>query len=174
MTQKREVIYVAGPMTTSGLLWHNLRNVILTADAIFQRGHFPLIPHLSAFHAMNSDFAASLPEATWLEWGLVLLERCDSLFRFPGRSNGTEGEVAHAEKLGKRIYGNINEIPIVQGGIPGLGPKSFGDDATQADRRRLQLQTLWSIQDDQMRRSLDLIYGQDSPYESAFGGSDDE
>ena len=177
MTGKREVIYVAGPMTTSGLLWHNIRNVILAADAIFHRGHFPLIPHLSAFHAMTSDFASSLPEATWLEWGLALLERCDSLFRFPGASRGTEGEVARAEELGLRVYHNINEIPIV-GGIPGISATLPSGDSAEAERTRFHrkaiLETVWGIQDEQMRRAHSLIYGDDAAYKGAFGGSVDD
>lgn len=109
-----QVIYVAGPLTTSGLIWHNVRNAMLAADVLLKKGHTPVIPHLSAIWAMSTEDAANFPESVWLNWGLRLLERCDSLYRIAGLSRGTEGEVAHAQSLGLTIYYNLDDIPEVK------------------------------------------------------------
>jgi hypothetical protein len=93
-------------------MWHNLRNAIKAADEIMRRGHIPVIPHLSAFWAMSTKFAAALPESVWLDWGLYLVERCDALLRISGRSNGSDGEVARAMELDKPVWRFIEDIPI--------------------------------------------------------------
>jgi len=87
---------------------------MLAADAIMKKGHTPLIPHLSAIWAMSTEEAAHFPEQVWLDWGLRLLERCDSLYRIAGLSRGTEGEVKHAQSLELTIYYNLDDIPVVK------------------------------------------------------------
>ena len=115
MSIERMMVYVAGPLTSSGLVWHNTREVMKAANKIIMRGHFPVIPHLSFVHAMSTEYSAGLPEEYWLQWGLVLLERCDSLFRVPGKSSGSDSEVAHAICCGLPVYFRMDDIPIAQG-----------------------------------------------------------
>jgi hypothetical protein len=116
--QEQEYIYVAGPLTTSGLMWHNVRNALKAADEILAKGHIPFVPHLSAIWAMSTKAAAERPESGWIEWGLRWVDRCNSTLRLEGASNGSDGEVKRTQDSEKKVYWSTDEILPVGAEVP--------------------------------------------------------
>lgn len=84
---------------------------MLAADQVTAKGHLAFIPHLAVFWQMSTDEASQTPEKDWLNLGLRMLERCDSIYRIPGESSGSDGEIEHAKKLGIPIYYSMEEVP---------------------------------------------------------------
>jgi hypothetical protein len=81
-------IYVAGPITGSGLQLHNIRKALNIGSAIMELGHTPFIPHLYSFW----DFINPMPGDYWLELDREWLYTCDACFRIPGVSPGSDQE----------------------------------------------------------------------------------
>lgn len=108
-----EFVYVAGPLTSSGTVWGNVRRALLIADALLFKGHVPFVPHLNATWAQSTAAGEARPETEWLQYDFAVLSRCDSLYRIPGKSRGADLEVGLARVLGLRIYRALEEVPDV-------------------------------------------------------------
>jgi len=113
---ERQRIYVGGPLTTSGLMWHNIRNALIAADIIMEKGHIPFVPHLSALWAMSTRKGAQRSEPEWMRWCFDWLDSCDSMLRLPGISSGTDLEQARAEGDNKQVFFDSKSIPTVKKG----------------------------------------------------------
>lgn len=85
----------------------NIRNAILVADQLLSMGHFPFVPHLTAFW----HFISPKPWETWLRLDAAFLPVCDAVLRLDGESRGGDTEVALAEKLGIPVYYSLEDIP---------------------------------------------------------------
>lgn len=92
-------MYLAGPYTHPEPV-ANVHSMIKIADAIYDAGFVPLIPHLT----LAWQLVSPKPYDTWLAYDLHLLARCDVLLRVHGHSRGADQECAFAESHG---------IPIV-------------------------------------------------------------
>ena len=104
-TEKRPPrIYIAGPYTRGGQATH-VRNALLTADCLFNRGAVPFVPHLSHFW----DMLTPHPYDAWTEYDLEWLRACDALFRLPGESAGADREEAEAVRLGLPVLRSLRE-----------------------------------------------------------------
>lgn len=106
-----KVIYIAGPFRGENA-WkveQNIRRAEMVAWEVANRGHAPLCPHTN-----TRFFDGTLTDEYWLECGLVLLERCDAMVLVEGweTSEGTAGEIKHAEKNSIPIYKSASEIPL--------------------------------------------------------------
>lgn len=104
------LIYVAGPYSAP-IVEERENNVERAMDAgqdIIERGHWPVIPHLSHWFDLYTQQA--LTYAQYIAWGLALLRRCDALL-FLGSSPGAERERSLALELGIPIFGRVGEIP---------------------------------------------------------------
>jgi len=101
-----KLVYIAGPYT-EGVWEYNLRNVIDTAEAVYNAGHVPFIPH-----TMTTLWALLHPKQkeSWLEIDLRILEECDTLIRLDGESEGAEVEVDFAQENGIDVYEGVNEF----------------------------------------------------------------
>jgi len=75
-----------------------------TADDLMALGFTPVIPHLAAFWAMSTEAGASRSESEWIQHGLRLLERCDTVLRLPGKSSGSDIETDYADAHGIPVY----------------------------------------------------------------------
>lgn len=88
------VVYLAGPYSTPDPCV-NTHAAIQLADRLLDIC-VPMVPHLTHFwHTVSPK-----PYERWLELDLVMLERCDVVYRFGGDSAGADGEVAHAISVG--------------------------------------------------------------------------
>lgn len=96
MTDK-PVVYLAGPYSQPDPV-ENMHKAIKLADSLLDVC-VPYIPHLSGTWHMVSP----KPYPVWLMIDLVIMRRCDVVFRFPGFSNGADGEVADALERGQPV-----------------------------------------------------------------------
>jgi len=102
----RQLIYISAPYTL-GDTAQNVRRAIEVADILLARGHIPFIPHLTHFW----HFISPKTHREWMEIDKAILERCDAVLRLDGESRGADEEVAHAEKMGLKIYWSLEEVP---------------------------------------------------------------
>ena len=108
-------IYVAGPYTAPSVE-HLRRNVNVALDvsiALYFKGHFPFIPHLT--HFVDERAAETGHHLTWedyIRWDTAWLEASDALL-YLGSSRGADLELETAKRLGKRIFYSLDEIPSV-------------------------------------------------------------
>lgn len=96
---ERPLVYIAGPYGSSPL--ENTKRAIEIGDELFNKYRvIPLVPHMNYWWEEGGTL---YEEKHWLAYDLVLLGRCDALYRFSGFSNGADGEV---------VFANENEIPV--------------------------------------------------------------
>ena len=91
-------IYVAGRYradTHEGIA-QNIRDARKVAIYVWERGDVALCPHLNTAHF---EMDCNVPEETYLEGDLLLLEMCSGLITVPGweRSVGARKEVEYAQ-----------------------------------------------------------------------------
>lgn len=98
-------LYIAGPYS-KGDVALNVREAIVAADILLNKGHKPYIPHLNhLWHLVKPhDYE------TWLALDMAYLAVCEALVRLPGESPGAEREVAFAHKNGISVYYSIEEF----------------------------------------------------------------
>jgi len=109
-------IYVAGPYTAStpDEITVNVNNAIDAAITIYEKGHYPYIPHLTHWIELRSrETERGLKWEDYIEMDHVWLEVCDA-FLFLEESRGANLELEYAKKHGKKIFYNINEIPSIK------------------------------------------------------------
>src|SRR2546430_11208554 len=113
---KQLLVYVAGPYsaTTAQRRELNVDAAVDAGIAIFQRGHFPYVPHLTHYVDLRAkQTGITLEWEDFIRWDLPWLERCDALL-YLGASKGADIERGLAEKLGKRIFASVEEVPAVE------------------------------------------------------------
>lgn len=97
-----KVIYIAGPFrgAHAWAIAQNVSRAEIVAYEVFANGHAALCPHTNTRH-----FDGSLPDQVFIDGTLELMRRCDAVIVLPNytRSQGTKGEIAEAERLGKPI-----------------------------------------------------------------------
>lgn len=107
-------IYIAGPYSanTENGKQKNVNVAIDTAIAIFLKGHFPYIPHLTHFvDKRTKKKKLKLQWNDYIRWDMPWLKVCDALF-FLKSSKGANLELQAAQKKKMRIFYSIKEIPI--------------------------------------------------------------
>lgn len=99
-------VYVAGPLTGSGLEHENVRRAIDVAQALasYTYGGASLVPYVP--HLMAAQWAVRYEEHEdfWLDMCFAWVERCDTMIVIPGESPGTEKEIELAGRLGKKVH----------------------------------------------------------------------
>ena len=103
-------VYIAGKLDDNAVNYiKNMHNMIKTADQVRRLGYSVFVPcldFLSGLVAGNYDYQ------DYFENNLPWLEASDAIFICPGyeTSNGTQAEIAHAERLGIPVYFSIKEL----------------------------------------------------------------
>lgn len=101
------VVYVSGPLTTGELgPWHNMHAAFEVGARLFALGYAAIVPHWTWVVAG----VAGLSHSEWVDRDNAILERCDVVFRLPGRSSGADMETAHAERLGIPVVRSFEEL----------------------------------------------------------------
>jgi hypothetical protein len=79
---------------------------------VYERGHYPFIPHLTHFVDLYSGDMSefNLEYEDYMEWDLAFLEVCDALL-YLDPSPGADRELQKAEEMGIPAYGSVHEIP---------------------------------------------------------------
>jgi len=109
-------IYIAGPYTASSdsQIQKNVNNAIDAAIAVYKKGHYPYIPHLTHWIELRSqETKQGLKWEDYIEMDHVWLEVCDA-FLFLKESRGANLELEFAKKNNKKIFYNINEISTAE------------------------------------------------------------
>lgn len=104
---QKPMIYVAGPISSSGEFTNNIRNGVIMGEKLRKAGLVPFIPHLSA---LSEIVCGASPWGEWLSYDEEIIRRCDALFRMSGESTGADREVIFARKLGLPIFYNLDEV----------------------------------------------------------------
>lgn len=108
---RKPVVYVAGRFRSADG-WKINENVFAAEKAgraVAALGAMPLIPH-----SIGAHMAGTEDDSFWLTGTLELMRRCDVVLVLPGyqESQGTQGEIAEAQRIG---------LPVImpQNGAPG-------------------------------------------------------
>ena len=109
-------IYIAAPYSadTEEEREKNTEAVINAALALFKKGHFPYIPHLTHWVDKRAKETNVVMEwKDYIKWHRPWLETCDA-FLYLNSSKGADLELQVAKKLGKLIFYSIDDILMVQ------------------------------------------------------------
>jgi len=88
----------------------NTEAVIDIALVLFQKGHFPYIPHLTHWvDKWAKKTKAAMEWEDYMRWHRPWLEACDA-FLYLNSSKGADMELKMAKDLGKTIFYSIEEI----------------------------------------------------------------
>jgi hypothetical protein len=112
---KRLRIYIAGPYTASDLCGHELNTyrAIDAGIAVFHKGHYPYIPHLTHYVDLRAKgTGVNLSWSDYIKWDLPWLDMCDALL-YIGKSKGADLELARARKHKKTVFFSVSEVPRV-------------------------------------------------------------
>jgi len=92
----------------------NTEVVIDAALTLFQKGHFPYIPHLTHWvdkRAKETEIAMEYED--YMKWHRPWLEACDA-FLYLDSSKGADLELQAAKDLDKLIFYSIDDVSMVQ------------------------------------------------------------
>jgi len=112
MQKKSLKIYIAAPYSveTEKERVNNVESAIDAALALFQKGHFPYIPHLTHWVDKRAkETGATMKWDDYMRWHRPWLETCDA-FLYLNSSKGADLELQMAKDLGKLIFYSIEEI----------------------------------------------------------------
>ena len=109
-------IYIAAPYSadTEEEQIKNTEVVIDAALTLFQKGHFPYIPHLTHWvdkRAKETEIAMEYED--YMKWHRPWLEACDA-FLYLNSSKGADLELQAAKDLDKLIFYSIDDVSMVQ------------------------------------------------------------
>jgi len=109
-------IYIAAPYSadTEEEQIKNTEVVIDAALTLFQKGHFPYIPHLTHWvdkRAKETEIAMEYED--YMKWHRPWLEACDA-FLYLDSSKGADLELQAAKDLDKLIFYSIDDVSMVQ------------------------------------------------------------
>jgi len=112
-----KVIYVAGPYrgANNWEIYNNIFRAEEVAAKLWQMGHTS--PHKVGVicpHTNTKWFQGLLPDDTWLEGDLAILERCDAVYMVKGweKSEGARAEKNFAEKHGIAVFDSFGDVEI--------------------------------------------------------------
>jgi hypothetical protein len=111
--EERPLLYIAGPMTTHGHPYMNVRNGILAGQKAFELGWAPIVPHLSAFWEISTGDAG---HSRWLELDFAYLRSVEAGLFLPEweQSKGASAEhrlLTHWRR--PRFYG-FDDLPSAE------------------------------------------------------------
>jgi len=111
--------YIAAPYSagTEEERVKNVETVIDAAVALFQKGHYPYIPHLTHWVDKHIEKTGIILEwDDYMEWHKTWLVACDALL-YLNSSKGADLELQSAKDSGKLIFYSLDEVPANAGGM---------------------------------------------------------
>lgn len=106
---------MAGPYTAENEIEisQNVNKALDVGLILWKKGHYPYIPHLTHFVDLRAkEKRIEMKWEDYIEWDKEWLELCDALLLL-GSSNGARIELELARKLGKTIYYNMDDVPVI-------------------------------------------------------------
>jgi hypothetical protein len=117
---EQEMILVAGPYRGGTnddpvLIKRNVDAMEDMALAVFRRGHLPVLGEWFALpllkHAGSKKIGDAIFDEIFHPIARELIGKCDAVLRIGGASSGADDMVATGQRLGKKIYRALEEIP---------------------------------------------------------------
>jgi hypothetical protein len=117
---EQEMILVAGPYRGGTnddpvLIQRNVDAMEEMSLAVFRRGHLPVMGEWFALPLLKQAGSKKIGDAIFDEIfhpiARELIGKCDAVLRIGGVSSGADDMVATGQKLGKKIYRALEEIP---------------------------------------------------------------
>jgi hypothetical protein len=117
---EQEMILVAGPYRGGTnddpvLIQRNVDAMEDMALAVFRRGHLPVLGEWFALpllkHAGSKKIGDPIFDEIFHPIARELIGKCDAVLRIGGASSGADDMVATGQRLGKKIYRALEEIP---------------------------------------------------------------
>lgn len=119
------LVFVSGPLNSSGSVDDNIRNACLVGHYLIERGFVPYVPHLSFFWNMMHK----RDEGYWMEHDKRVILHCVAVLRLPGESRGADEEVEFAGQNGiKVMYLKDVSVPSIGDTIDKLA--TIGTDSS--------------------------------------------
>ncbi len=119
---EQEMILVAGPYRGGTnddpvLIQRNVDAMEDMALAVFRRGHLPVLGEWFALpllkHAGSKKIGDPIFDEIFHPIARELIGKCDAVLRIGGTSSGADDMVATGQRLGKKIYRALEEIPLL-------------------------------------------------------------
>ncbi len=99
-------VYVAGPISSSGNEFENVRNAVLVGEELWNAGYVPHIPHLTCFY----NLVAPRPATDWYEYDYNWLDLCDAAYRIKGHSIGADSECLRMLDQNKPVFKDMKQL----------------------------------------------------------------
>lgn len=105
-------IYIASPYSapTSEEVQRNVDKAIDIGIKIWEKGHYPYIPHLTHYVKARPD--CRLTWEDFIEWDRPWIDDCDALL-YLGKSKGANIEREYAQSKRKMIFRSLKDIPVI-------------------------------------------------------------
>ncbi len=106
-------VYLAGPYSseTAEGVERNVSRAISAGILVLLKGHYPFIPHLTHYvDLVSTQRGLGLKWEDYIDWDLAWLQGCDAILHI-GSSKGADLELEVAQRLGKKVFRSIDEIP---------------------------------------------------------------
>lgn len=109
---KRPFVFVTGPYSapTGEEVERNIQRAIDIGRILFQKGYYPIVPHLLVREYYNPEDSGIFGYESLMQYTLSIVPKCDILLIYD-HSPGADREWKFAEKLGKTIYFDVNQLP---------------------------------------------------------------
>jgi hypothetical protein len=117
---EQQMILIAGPYRSGTnddpvLIQRNVDAMEDMALAVFRRGHLPVLGEWFALpllkHAGSRKIGDQVFDEIFHPVARELIVKCEAVLRIGGPSVGADDMVAAGQRLGKRIYRGLAEIP---------------------------------------------------------------
>lgn len=114
------LILIAGPYRSGTnndpiLIKQNMDKLESVALPIFRKGHIPMIGEWVANPLIELAGSKEVGDDifTEIQYPVAhrLLTKCDAVLRIKGASKGADQDVVIAQKLGLKVYYNIDDVP---------------------------------------------------------------
>ena len=114
------MILIAGPYRSGtnddpNLIADNVRAMNVAALRVFRAGHIPMLGEWLALPLAETAGSQHIGDAAFTEIfhpvAEAIAERCDACLRIGGPSQGADNMVKIAERLGKKVFYRIEDIP---------------------------------------------------------------
>ena len=109
----KPLVFVTGPYsapTTAGI-GANIRRAIDIGRRLFQKGYYPIVPHLLVREYY--EYGSKSPIFGYeplMEYTMAIVQKCDILLLYES-SPGADRERRLAESLGIPVYFDVDELP---------------------------------------------------------------
>jgi hypothetical protein len=116
----RLMILIAGPYRSgtnddAKLIAENVRTMNVAALRVFRAGHIPMLGEWLALPLAETAGSQHIGDEAFTEIfhpvAEAIAQRCDACLRIGGPSQGADNMVEIAERLGRKVFYRIEDIP---------------------------------------------------------------